>query len=343
MNKTWLAVAQVSLTPPLVRDLEGAALAIGRLDARISASFCKERWHEEATMAGFATSLRAHDSSAAESDLFSHLRGTPLPHRLPATLKQEDCAVFEEWRSALQVRAAPPWRELVHVAVDLPEAWDAAPALLRLLALAAHHTQQQPSTAPPIMPRLLQALGLSEAVLPSLVIIDPAWRHRPRKVAASVRRSLRRLTRAALRARKRLARIEAGATHAARVLDGEPRAGALRPLIDLVGRHGIVTPRGIAREYGLSISGAGKLLARAARLGLVVEVSGRASWRTYLSPHLAIEFGYVEAPRGRPPALAPRPLPLTPTLQAFDDELAAIDAMLARFGPLPNGGSDEEE
>ncbi|WP_121120133.1 hypothetical protein [Croceibacterium ferulae] len=332
MQDSWLTLIQTPLTGPLVQDLEATALAIARLDSRISASFCQRRWHEEAVLTGFATGLRARGSNVAESHLFSELRGIPLPHQLPATLTQEDRASLERWKTALKMRAVPHWRELVDAPVDMPEGWDASPALLRLLALAAHQVQQQPSRELPVMPRLLQAFGLSEAVLPALVIIDPAWRHRPRNSAASVRRSLRQLTRAALHARKRLARLETGANHAARMLSEETRAGALDRLIGMIERDGIVTPRGVARQTRLSISGAGKLLARAAKLGLLVEVSGRTSWRTYLSPHLAIEFGYVAARRGRPPGPPPVPPSSLPTWRTFDDEMAAIDAMLARIG-----------
>lgn len=241
--------------------------------------------------------------------------------------------MLERWQSILQSRTTPHWRELVNAPAEMPAEWANAPDLLRLLTLTAQHAQFAEQGALPVMPQLLQALGLTQDLLPSLVIIDPAWRHRPRDLAATARRNLRQLTGAALHGLKRLNRLEADYHLAARVLRGEARPGALGSLITLIERDGIVTPRSVARDCQLSISGAGKLLSRAARFGLVVEVSGRTSWRTYLSPQLAIEFGYVAARRGRPPFPSPMPPPSAPMWRAFDDEMAAIDDMLARFDP----------
>lgn len=91
------------------------------------------------------------------------------------------------------------------------------------------------------MPQVRQALGQSQKVLPSLIIIHPAWLHRPRDLAATARRSLRHLTGVALRELKRLNRPEADYYLAARVLRGEARAGALGSLIALIERRGIVS------------------------------------------------------------------------------------------------------
>lgn len=59
------------------------------------------------------------------------------------------------------------------------------------------------------------------------------------------------------------------------------------------------SPQGIADAFGISVSRAGNLLARATELDLIVEVSGRKAWRLYLVPDLAIAFGFKPAPRGR--------------------------------------------
>src|SRR3546814_4805797 len=66
---------------------------------------------------------------------------------------------------------------------------------------------------------------------------------------------------------------------------------------------------------------------------LMVEITQRRSWRQFLTADLAVEFGYTKASRGRP-AKVPPPLStdrdLAEVFDRFDQELADIDALLAR-------------
>lgn len=55
------------------------------------------------------------------------------------------------------------------------------------------------------------------------------------------------------------------------------------------------------------MSGADKLLERATRLGLLVEISRRGTWRSYVTPDIAVSLGLVAPMRGRP-RLMPSPL-----------------------------------
>ena len=87
----------------------------------------------------------------------------------------------------------------------------------------------------------------------------------------------------------------------------------------------------MSRTLGLSVSGAGKLLARAGADGLLVEISGRQAWRAYIAPDLAVAFGYATRPIGRPPSL-PGPGSLDPVLARFDADMAAFDARLSSLG-----------
>ena len=86
----------------------------------------------------------------------------------------------------------------------------------------------------------------------------------------------------------------------------------------------------------MSIAGASKLLARAEAAGLLVEITQRRSWRQFLTPDLAIEFGYARPKRGRPEK-APPALPvnrdLAAVFDAFDSEMARIDRLLGN-GPV---------
>jgi len=99
-----------------------------------------------------------------------------------------------------------------------------------------------------------------------------------------------------------------------------PRAG--RPCL---------AARSVAPLLGISISGAGKLLERAARLGLLIQTSGRETWRSYVTPDVALALGLNMPDRGRPRCL-PRTTPAMETvLEDFDTEMAAIDARLERL------------
>lgn len=82
----------------------------------------------------------------------------------------------------------------------------------------------------------------------------------------------------------------------------------------------------------MSIAGASKLLDRAAAAGLLIEITQRRSWRQFLAPDLAVEFGYARPKRGRP-AKEPPPLPaasrdLAEVFDAFDQEMERIDRLL---------------
>lgn len=337
MQTPWLALAETPLTPDIVRRIETAAAAIGRLDARVSASFARGTWQERSLLTGASATLAGRRQSVAEIDLFT-ADGITLPARSPARGISEGVQLIANWRAALARHNPPHWRELVAVPLDIPEYWPNHPGLLRALALTAHHAGQAGPESVPVLPHLLQALGLTRAVLPNLALADPAWSYHPRDVAASARRMLQQLAAAADAGLARLHRLERDQLRAAEVLGGQTRPGGLREVLALAEAQGAVTPRGLAARCDLSLSGAGKQLARAAGLGLLVEVTGRTSWRTYLVPDLARQFGFLTPPRGRPPSPALPPAPLDSTLAAFDAEMAAIDALLARTADTAGEG-----
>jgi len=322
----------VPLDGALCRPLEAAALAVGRLDARFCASFCQDAWHHRSFMTGLAASLASRGVPLEEIDLFAAVSSTPLPRRPPSISADEAVAMLTEWRDIVAGSTSPHWRELVVAPLDLPAGWLHRPALLQALALAAHHAHIGQRSDLPVLPQLLHSLGITRAVLPSLAVTDRTWLTGPRDYPASARRMVRVLTAAADAGLKRLHRMELDHVRAERALAAQTRTGALRKVVALAGIDGVLVPRRVAVQLGLSISGAGKLLARAATLGLLVEVSGRSSWRTYLVPDLARQFGYVEARRGRSISPAMPAPALDKTLADFDAEMAAIDAMLARHG-----------
>lgn len=169
-------------------------------------------------------------------------------------------------------------------------------------------------------------------MLPCLTIGDKAFRLSPCDTHAIIVRNLRALADRAEEGVQRLQALEDHRLRAAAAVCDAHRPGKLLELLALVQFAPVVSPRLIAQKLGVTLSGAGKLLMRAADLELLTEVSGRRAWRTYMAPDLAVAFGFASRPVGRPHA-APRQLPdLEPALTAFDREMAEVDAMLAKFG-----------
>lgn len=53
-----------------------------------------------------------------------------------------------------------------------------------------------------------------------------------------------------------------------------------------------------------------------------------------MAPDLAVSFGFVARPVGRPRSAAQRLKDLEPALTAFDHEMAALDEVLVKLGVL---------
>jgi len=142
---------------------------------------------------------------------------------------------------------------------------------------------------------------------------------------------LRSLASAAEAGLARLHGLERGYRDAQRAIAAEYRPSALPALLALIQHRPLLSPQSVAKQLGLSIAGASKLLARAAAAGLLVEITQRRSWRLFLVPDLAVEFGYARAKRGRPtrePPALPARRDLADVFDAFDSEMARIDRLL---------------
>src|SRR3546814_18621858 len=91
-------------------------------------------------------------------------------------------------------------------------------------------------------------------------------------------------------------------------------------------------------HYRTCFRAAEKLRARADDARLLVEISGRQAWRTYLVTDLAVAFGFARRPVGRPVEPHKVSEALDPSLSRFDAEMAELDAMLARLGVVSHVG-----
>lgn len=311
--------------------IERASVSIGRLDALVSASFASPAWTLRASWTGYARALRLQGVEIDDIDVFSWGSGVPVPGRPRFQTIIDHFAAFTPWRDRLD-QTGRHWAEDLPFTVRPEPGRSRVPVLRRALDLLTDFLKADPSIMAWLaLPVFLHRLGLTEVPLPCLVAGDRqllnATRERDR--GAAVRRILRMLETAAIAGRQSLRAIEDAHAISIAALAGERRPSSLGRLATLLMVAPVQSPEAVARRLRLTLSGAGKLLARAAAVGLVVEVSGRRAWRVYIVPDLAITLGFVAAPKGRP-ALRPRlPSPdrgLAEILAQFDSELAAFDA-----------------
>ena len=135
-------------TPTLAALMERAGLAIGRVDARVSATPVRSAWMERASWSGFAAARRAQGVEIDEIDVFALACEASLPQRRSLAFAADELAALHAWQRELAKRNAPHWRELIPVTLDLPPRWGERPALLRALELVARHARADRSAAP---------------------------------------------------------------------------------------------------------------------------------------------------------------------------------------------------
>lgn len=320
----------LQLTLGVVARIEEAALAIARLDGRISASPVAAAWRARAAWSGYARALRLQGVEIDEIDVFSWACGVPFPDRPRRTSHLDDFEAFAPWWASLDHASPGTWRDALPFT---PAIERGLPVLLSALDITRQHALRDGTAAPWLaLPATLKGIGATEAPLPCLVAGAKAFRLGRALPEETVRACLRDLTTAARHGLTLLDGLEAGQRRAARAILGERRPGALSRLVPLSLHLPVLSPVAVAERLGLTLSGAGKLLERAADMDVLHEVSGRATWKVYCAPDLAIAFGFREAPRGRPPS-EPVSAPLDPDLAAvlasFDREMQAFDE---RFG-----------
>jgi len=321
-------------TPKMVTAIAAATATIARLDARIIASPVAKPWAMRATWSGYARALQLQSAEVEEIDVFSWGCDLRIPGRppLPSHLALFDR--FEEWRASLDDPDTLAWRDGLPTAIGDPAASAAHPPLVRALDTVRQLARIDHSIMPWLgLPFALRDRGLTASPLPCLAGGAKAFRLKPRPNDDDWLVMLRGLERAATIGLERLHSLERHYRDAQRTIAAEYRPGALPALLALIQYHPLLSPQSAAELLCMSIAGASKLIERAATTGLLVEITQRRSWRQFLTPDLAADFGYVRPKRGRP-AKEPPPLPvnrdLAAVFDAFDSEMAAIDNLLVR-------------
>lgn len=333
MARPPLPLTNIVWSPDLASALADASAAIGRLDARISAAPFALAWCLRASWMGYATALRLQKFEIDEIDIIARECGLQLAGRPRLETAGDPFSAIEPWRARLAESEGRHWREDLPFTFDPPPGWEEAPALARALALLYCWARADATIAPWLaFPVVLRRMGLTQRALPCLVTGDPGQRLALDARPALLKRLLKQLRRSAEDGLTRLERLEDAVRRAAATIGAQHRPGKLAELGRLALTHPCLAARSLAPRLDLTVSGAGKLLERATRLGLLVEISGRGTWRSYVTPDIAFSLGLVAPMRGRP-RLMPAPSPaLDSVLAVFDAEMAEFEARMARVG-----------
>jgi hypothetical protein len=319
-------------TPKMVSAIAACSAAITRLDARVSASSVAAAWSRRAAWSGYTRALQLQGGEIDEIDVFSWGSGLHVPGRARRATHLDHFADFAQWHAALGETDPLAWRDRLPTAIGEPAEAPEHPALIRALDRVRQHARIDGGLAPWLgLPFALRDLKLSSTPLPCLAGGMKAFRLKKTLADADWYSVIRSVEASADTALTRLDRLERYYRDAQRALAAQYRAGALPRLLALMHHQPLLSPQGVADTLGLSVAGASKLLERTKDAGLLVEITERRSWRQFLTPDLAEDFGYVRPQRGRP-SREPPPLPASPALaqvfDAFDSEMAAIDGLL---------------
>ena len=317
------------LGPPI----EVAISSISRLDGRLSASFVARPWRLRAAWMGYARGLQLQGIEIDEIDVLSRACGLELPGRPRIPSYRDDFTAFAPWWESLFQGEHGQWRdELPFTPIISPD----LSMLLRSIDLVRQYALRVGSVRAWLaLPLFLHRFGLTESPLPCLVGGAKSLRLRSKPSPDVLRSVLRPLVSAAQRGLEMLDAMEADHRRALKVIVSAPKSKGLVRLLTLTLSSPLLSPKAAGEKLGLSISGAGKLLDRAASFGLLVEVSGRTAWKRYLVPDLAVAFGLAPSPKGRPKKLAesqPYDRDLASAFDTFDDEMRLLDAKLATLG-----------
>lgn len=320
------------LTPQMAAAIASCTASISRLDARISVSSAASAWNRRATWSGYARALQLQSAEVDEIDVFSWGCGLQIPGRPLRSTTLDLFDRFDAWAAALADPDPLAWRDTLPTAISAPAVATQHPALVRALDQVRQHALADGGILPWLgLPFALRDSGLSASTLPCLAGGAKAFRLKRKPDADDWLAVLRALERSAREGLERLHDLEKFHRNAQRAIVEAFRPGALPRLLALTHHRPLLSPQGVADALALSVAGASKLLERAVAADLLVEITQRRSWRLFLPPDLAVEFGYAAPKRGRP-AKEPPPLPasrdLTVAFDAFDQEMAAIDKLL---------------
>ncbi|HEX7854972.1 MAG TPA: hypothetical protein VF503_14885 [Sphingobium sp.] len=320
-------------TPEVIRTLARCTGAIAALDARISVSPVAKPWRIRAAWSGYTTALQLQGVEVDEIDVYSWGCGFKVPGRPLISTTLDPFDGFAAWQQALDSQHGAAWRDPLPTAIG--ERHDAREhaLLIRALDLVRQYARLDASAKPWLWtPVMLSGLGLTSAPLPCLTAGAKAFRLKRTPADTDWVGVFNALSRAAEQGIERLGELERQHRRGLQATLDAHRPGALPRLLALSALRPLLSPQAVADTLGLSVAGASKVIDRAVSQNLLVEITTRKSWRQFLTPDLAVTFGFIAPARGRPRTDVAA-LPVTSTLSAalemFDQEMEAIDRLLA--------------
>lgn len=319
-------------TAEIVRSLARCTGAITALNARISVSPVAKPWRIRAAWSGYTTALQLQAVEVDEIDVFSWGYGLKIPGRPLISTHLDAFESFAVWQQTLAAHDNATWRDHLPTAIGEPSEAHAHPPLVRALDLVRQLARVDATSAPWLRtPIMLCGMGLTATPLPCLAGGVKAFRLKRTPADTDWAATFNGLSRAAETGLERLHELEQLHRRGLQALLGEYRPGALPRLLALSFARPLLSPQSVANALDMSVAGASKLLERAASANLLVEISNRATWRQFLSPDLAEQFGFIAPMRGRPiilPAALPTSKDIASVLETFDAEMASIDRLL---------------
>lgn len=326
-------------TAEVVRALARCTGAITALNARIPVSPVAKPWRVRAAWSGYATALQLQGVEIDEIDVYSWGCGLRLPGRPLISTHLDPFEGFAGWQQTLTADGDASWRDHLPAAIGEPADAREHPPLVRALDLVRQLARIDGTATPWLRaPIMLCGLGLTATPLPCLAGGVKAFRLKRTPADTDWAVAFNGLTRAAEAGLDRLHDLEQLHRRSLQTLLDEYRPGALPRLLALSFARPLLSPQSAADALRLSVAGASKLLDRAAAAELLVEITRRKTWRQFLTPDLAVLFGFAQPKRGRPRLTAPA-LPVSKdmadVLDAFDREMAEIDRQLG-FSGIPD-------
>ncbi|WP_254515863.1 helix-turn-helix domain-containing protein [Novosphingobium sp. G106] len=285
--------------------------AISRLDARICVSPVAKAWARRAMWSGYAKALQLQQAEIDEIDVFSWGCGLKVPGRALRTTHLDVYEDFEPWEAALADSDPLAWRDALPLAIGEPAEAADHPPLVRAFDRVRQHARAVGSIVPWLaLPFALRDMKMTASPLPCLAGGVKAFRLKKTPQDDDWLAALRALGSSALAGLDRIHALERFYRDAQRAIAEQYRPGALPALLALSHHRPLLSPQAVADRLGLSVAGASKLLERAKEARLLEEITQRRTWRLFLTPDLAAEFGYVEPKAGRP-TKEPLPYPVT--------------------------------
>lgn len=310
-----------------------AAFALGRLSEAFNASHVAEAWAARSRIEAVIRLLHA-DGLGIDRDRVLRLSyDLPVPRRIDIGSDAQvlEIIAFLDGGPASADREGAVAVEIAEAETEFGAGVDSQnPELLlgslwRWLAAG-----RRPSVGHVAFVRCLAAAGMTPRPLGAL-----AWPSGPARQTerAWVDGSLARLVDAADGARRELAALALAVADWRHRLGRRRRHSRMDVLIDAIAAMLVATPVSIARRLGLSLRGASVMLEELAELGVLVEVTGRKSWKAFVPSDLVISLPGNHArrreARPRPPATPPPDL--TPLVDDADAAIARVQAAMVRL------------